>query len=173
MGIEDFNPVAAAAAEWTARTIDDDTRGFLAGLPLVRVEGAFTLVHGSLRDPVWEYLLSAAQAEAHLERQTTPYGFIGHSHVPLVAEERDGRVAGPMRAGEGTTVTLGERRLVLNPGGAGQPRDGDPRASYILYDDAAATISWRRVEYDIAAAQRRILDAGLPPFLAERLAVGR
>ena len=172
ISVEDFNPVAAEAALWTAEQLSSDERAFLLDLPLTMVTGAFTLVHGSLREPMWEYLLDPEQATAQFASQTTPYSLIGHSHLLFWVEERRG---GPSfyRADDGTTIELGERRLIINPGSAGQPRDGDPRASYVLYDEGAATITWHRVEYDIAATQASIRAAGLPDMLAERLALGR
>jgi predicted phosphodiesterase len=180
MGVDEFNPVAAAAALWTAEQLSDDERAFLLDLPLTLITGdpdgpdGFTLVHGSLREPAWEYLLEAEQAEAQFALQTTPYSLIGHSHLPFRVEEREGRVSAFMRASDGTPVRLAsDRRLIINPGSAGQPRDGDPRVSYVLYDTDAATITWHRVAYDIAATQKAIRAAGLPEFLAARLAVGR
>ncbi len=172
MDVAMFNPAAADAALWTRRELREDERRFLAELPLVRVQGSFTMVHGSLRSPEWEYLLSSEQAAAQFQRQTTAYSLIGHSHLPFWVEERDG--AQVFRgADDGTALVLGDTRLIVNPGGAGQPRDGDPRAAYVLYDEDAATLTWHRVEYDVAAAQRKILAAGLHPWLAERLAIGQ
>ena len=173
MPTEEFNPVAEAAVEWTAEQLTPDECEWLIGLKLIEIAGDWTLVHGSLRAPEWEYLLDAESASAHLALQTTPRSIVGHSHLPFyVIETRDD---GPVfhRVFDGDVAELPAERLIANPGSVGQPRDGDPRASYLLYDDAAATITWHRVEYDIAAAQRAIVDAGLPPFLAERLAVGK
>lgn len=172
MSVADFNPVAAEAALWTGEQLSEDERAFLTGLPLTVVTGAFTLVHGSLREPVWEYLLDSEQAEAQFELQTTPYSLVGHSHIPFWIEER---ASGPAfhRVDDGTQISLGTTRLIVNPGSAGQPRDGDPRVSYVLYDDRAATLTWHRIEYDVGATQAAIRAAGLPPILADRLAVGR
>lgn len=172
MGLEEFNPVAARAAEWTRGRLSQAERDFLGGLPLTRIEGTFTLVHGSLRSPEWEYLLSPEQAAAHLALQTTPYSAVGHSHLPFTARETEGApVMAPLADGE--AFPLGEQRLIINPGGAGQPRDGDRRAPYMLYDEDAAAIALHRVPYDFETTQRKIRDAGLPEFLAARLAEGR
>jgi diadenosine tetraphosphatase ApaH/serine/threonine PP2A family protein phosphatase len=171
ISVQDFNPVAAEAALWTADQLSDDEQAFLAELPQTMVAGAFTFVHGSLREPVWEYLLDAEQAVAQFALQTTPYSLIGHSHMPFWVEERDRRVAFH-RADDGTSIHLGETRLIVNPGSAGQPRDGDPRVGYVLYDEDAATLTWRRVAYGIAATQAAIRAAGLPSILADRLATG-
>jgi len=173
MGVEEFNPSAAEAALWTRDQLRTEERDFLASLPLTRVEGGFTLVHGSLRSPVWEYLLSAEQADAHFALQATPYGLIGHSHLPFWVEERPGRGPEFFAAGDGTRVELGDARLIFNPGGAGQPRDGDPRAPYAVYDDGEETVTWHRAEYDIAATQQKMRAAGLDAWLIERLAIGK
>ena len=164
----DFNPHAAAAARWTAQHLSDEHRAWLEALPQVLVTlDEFTLTHGSLIDPVWEYLVYPETAAAHLQRQTTPYGFVGHSHLPLVFFE-DGAQPGTIE-----TLGLGGTRFVANPGSVGQPRDGDPRAAYAIVDTTARQVSFRRVDYDIASAQRKIRAAGLPEWLAARLANGR
>ena len=170
---DDFNAAAAWAAAWTARQLSAEERQYLSSLPFVAVEGDFTLVHGSLRSPEWEYLLSAAAAAEHLRLQETPYGLVGHSHIPFVAFEREGSMAAMAALEDGAILELGEERLVVNPGGVGQPRDGDPRASYAAHDFEARTLTLHRVEYDIERTQRKILGAGLPGRLAERLAHGR
>jgi predicted phosphodiesterase len=172
MGTEEFNAAAATAAQWTAGQLSDASRGYLEGLPLVLTEGDFTLVHGSLRWPEWEYLLSSEQAQAHLELQETPYGLVGHSHLPFICEE----VEAPPRLrpmADSERVELGERRMILNPGGVGQPRDGDPRAPYALFDSDARSVTYHRVEYDIEATQRDMETAHLPRWLIDRLAEGR
>jgi diadenosine tetraphosphatase ApaH/serine/threonine PP2A family protein phosphatase len=179
MGVDEFNPVAAEAALWTAGQLSESERVFLTDLPLTLVLGGpagprgFTLVHGSLREPAWEYLLDGEQAAAQFGMQTTPYSLVGHSHLLFWVEERADGTPEFHRADDGTTIRLGDTRLILNPGSAGQPRDGDPRVSYVLYDEASATMTWRRVAYDIAATQAAIRAAGLPPFLGDRLAAGR
>ncbi len=173
MGVEEFNRTAAEAAVWSGEQLSEAERGYLRALPLTAVSGAFTLVHGSLRHPEWEYLLSSEQALAQFELQQTAYSLVGHSHLPFWVEEEAGRSPEFRRAGDGTRLELGERRLIINPGSCGQPRDGDPRASYVLYDDGAATVTWHRIEYDIAETQRKMERAGLDAWLAERLAVGR
>lgn len=177
MGTEEFNEAAAAAAQWTAERLEADSRSYVQDLPMVVSEGDFTLVHGSLRWPEWEYLLSSEQAQAHLELQRTPYSLVGHSHLPFVCIEEGGKpprhVGAPVPAVDGQAVELGSQRLILNPGGVGQPRDGDPRAGYALYDSDAGVVTFFRVEYDIAATQRAMEAAGLPPRLSERLSYGR
>ena len=197
-----FNHAASAAALWTAARLATDELRWLAGLPEIAPagEGDFTLVHGSLRDPIMEYLISAPAARATFARQQTPFCLVGHSHYPLVWTETGGSSGGGSGRGAaaGAKASLLDtasplplrrgRRQIINPGSVGQPRDGDRRASYILYDsaaghndhaataetpDAAGIMEHRRVEYDIAAAQAKIRAAGLPAILAERLAEGR
>ncbi len=172
LGVEEFNPSAGKAALWQGEQLDEDERGWLASLPLVRIEGEFTLVHGSLRAPEWEYLVDDEAADAQFERQTTRYSCVGHSHLAFDVTEVDGWPEFTDR-GDDETVALGDGKLIVNPGSVGQPRDGDPRAGYILYDQAAATLTWHRVEYDIKSAQAKIIGAGLDTWLAERLAVGK
>lgn len=178
--LTDFNANAAAAVRWTAAQLGGEERQYLQSLPKVRYEDNFTIVHGTLRWPEWEYLLSEETAMAQFNRQETPYSLVGHTHIPLLVEEPDQ----PPRPDEwvlpvlhfvtdGERCFLGERRLVLNPGGVGQPRDGDPRAAYALYDSDERVITFYRVEYDIAATQAKMRAAGLPRFLIERLSYGR
>lgn len=174
MDTADFNRAAAGAAEWTAGRLSRAEIDFLRGLPMTSVAGDFTLVHGSLREPEWEYLLSGEQALAQFELQATPYSIVGHSHLPFwIEEDAAGRTPRFHQPGDGHTLPLGERRLIVNPGGVGQPRDGDPRASYVLYDHAAATLTWHRVEYDVEETQRKMRLAGLDAWLIERLSVGQ
>jgi predicted phosphodiesterase len=173
MGTEEFNEAAAAAAHWTAEQLSAGAREYLQGLPMVVGEGDFTLVHGSLRWPEWEYLLSSEQAQVQFELQGTPYSIVGHSHLTFVCREREGAPPILTPAADGERIELGEGRLILNPGGVGQPRDGDPRASYALYDSDARAITYHRVEYDIAATQKAMEAVRLPHWLIERLSYGR
>jgi predicted phosphodiesterase len=172
MELDEFNPVASDAVLWTARHLSDDELEFLASLPLVWTEGDITMVHGSLRHPEWEYLLTPEQAEAHFELQATRYSIIGHSHIPFWCEENR---RGPVfhRGADGDVVELSDTRLIVNPGGVGQPRDGDSRAAYVMFDTTAATMTYHRVEYDVTAAQARFHDTSLHPWLAERLSMGK
>jgi predicted phosphodiesterase len=173
MATDDFNAAAAQAAHWTAEQLSTASRTFLTELPMVMMEGDFTLVHGSLRWPEWEYLLSSEQAQAHLELQQTPYSLVGHTHLPMVCESDGASSPRLAPATDGQRVALGERRMILNPGGVGQPRDGDPRACYALYDSDEACVTYHRVAYDIEATQAAMRAAGLPAWLIERLSSGR
>lgn len=173
MGVEEFNDAAAAAANWTADQLSVESAAYLKALPPVVIEGDFTLVHGSLRWPEWEYLLSSEQAQAQFELQTTPYSLVGHSHLPFVFREEPSSPPALERAPSGQCTALLEHRLILNPGSVGQPRDSDPRAGYALYDSQAGSVTHYRVEYDVEATQSAMRAAGLPSWLIDRLAVGR
>jgi diadenosine tetraphosphatase ApaH/serine/threonine PP2A family protein phosphatase len=170
--IEWFNPDARRAIEWTRDVISDGTRDWLALLPPRRTDGLFSLVHGSPRDPTWEYILSAPVARANLAALATRHGLHGHTHVPLAWRAETDRVTAVDPVDE-PVLELDDRSTLVNPGSVGQPRDGDPRASWVLLDTVAGTVTWRRVEYDVAAVQARMTSAGLPRSLVVRLAFGR
>lgn len=172
---EDFNPAAALAAQWTANRLSDEEKALLDSLPEVERQSDFTLVHGTLRWPIWEYLVDFETARAQLSLQQTPFGFVGHTHIPMqVTELPDDRQGCELhRLADGDVVKLGASRLVLNPGSIGQPRDGDKRASYGLLDTDGHTFTLHRVEYDIAATQKLMEEADLPNWLIERLEIGR
>ncbi|HEX5260072.1 MAG TPA: metallophosphoesterase family protein [Gaiellales bacterium] len=167
-----FAADAGAAARWTVETIRPETLQYLLTLsPSGQREGV-ELYHASIRDPVWEYVIDERTATSCLELQSSPLALIGHSHVPLVWGYVGGRFVGGMAPGD-TMLELGEGPFLLNPGSVGQPRDGDPRAAFLILDTGTGTAIWRRVEYDIARAQAAIAEAGLPLRLAGRLAEGR
>ena len=167
-----FNPDAARAITWTSEVIDQNARAYLATLPEVRREGDLTAVHGSPRDPTWEYISDASVAEANLASFDTRLCLHGHTHVPIVYRADDGRVE-TVSAVPGSRVSVETGRLLVNPGSVGQPRDGNPAASYLVIDTAAQAAQFHRVTYDVAATQRLMRDVGLPPRLAERLTYGR
>ena len=171
LGPELFNRDARTAIEWTRDRIADSTRSWLGALPERLVEDSFTLVHGSPRDPTWEYLLDERGAAENLAAFTTPYCLFGHTHLPAAFRAMDSGMVGGEPA-DGDQVTLDDRRALLNPGSVGQPRDGIPAAGWALLDTAAATVTWHRTEYDIAATQRSMMLAGLPPRLIVRLSIG-
>jgi predicted phosphodiesterase len=168
---EEFNQVAAEACDWTQRKLNDDDIGYLSDLPETVIKGDFTLVHGSPRNPLTEYLISDLDAEENLSYFNTPYCLIGHSHVPLVFEKND--IVIFTRLVEGVPVELGDNRVIINPGGVGQPRDNDPRAAYAIYDSDSGILEHFRVEYDIQGTQEKMSEAGLPQLLITRLAYGR
>jgi diadenosine tetraphosphatase ApaH/serine/threonine PP2A family protein phosphatase len=172
MDTSEFNPVAAAAAHWTAEQLTAEDKDYLQNLPLTLRENGFTLAHGSPREPIWEYLLSTEAAQDNFAYFETAYCLVGHSHVPLIFELVSNKAVYRMFP-EGTNLKLGKRRIIINPGGVGQPRDSDPRASYALYDSEAQTVRHCRVEYDIPATQKKMAERGLPTPLILRLSVGR
>ena len=169
--IDWFNTDAKAAMEWTRKTISKATRDWLDALPKTRTEDAFTLVHGSPRDPIWEYITSQPVARANLATLTTTYGLHGHTHIPICWREDDGRVEA-VSPGDGSSLVLDERRVLLNPGSVGQPRDGDPLASYMVIDTDTRLCTWSRVAYDIAAVQAAMEKVRLPDRLIARLSYG-
>jgi predicted phosphodiesterase len=171
LSTEDFNPDAAAACRWTAKQLSPSDAEYLGNLPLVVREGDFTLVHGSPREPVLEYLTSIGQAIENLPLLKTRYCLIGHSHIPLAFKaEANGKVSGGNFSGE---LKLNpKQKLFINPGGVGQPRDRDPRASYAIYDSEKNNVKLYRVPYDIEATQTKMTELGLPKKLASRLAYG-
>jgi diadenosine tetraphosphatase ApaH/serine/threonine PP2A family protein phosphatase len=169
--IEYFNRDARLAMEWTRSVISATTRSWLAALPERRVEGPFSLVHGSPRDPIWEYVTSIPVARAGIAALSTPIGLFGHTHIPAAFRELDGQVE-LIRPGRDSTIDLRSGRLLLNPGSVGQPRDGDPAASFLILDLEARLAIWQRVTYDIAATQSAMDAAGLPVALAARLSMG-
>jgi diadenosine tetraphosphatase ApaH/serine/threonine PP2A family protein phosphatase len=168
--VNEFNDEAAAAAIWTAEVLTPESRAFLASLkPFGKVEGV-DLFHASARDPVWEYVLTEEAARATLELSSAPLVLVGHSHIALAITEHDGRVdGGPARGG--SKVSLDGRRL-LNPGSVGQPRDGDPRAAWMLLGLEERFAEFRRVPYSIERTQAEMHERGLPQALATRLERG-
>ena len=169
--LEHFNPHARAAAEWTASLLTRESREYAESLPRKTVDGDFTLVHGSPRDPVWEYLDSTDVAAVNLPFLETPHCVNGHTHVPVVlpALGKDEDTVEPKHE---QVVELQEGRWFINPGSVGQPRDGDPRASYAILDDSASMVSYYRVEYSVGDTQAMMKQAGLPEILWQRLSYG-
>jgi diadenosine tetraphosphatase ApaH/serine/threonine PP2A family protein phosphatase len=170
--IDYFNVDARMAMLWTREHIASETKAWLAALPERLERSGFTLVHGSPRDPIWEYVTSTPVARAGMAAMTTPHGLHGHTHLPVAYIEEDGRLE-TMSPGAGSRLGFDEgRRVLLNPGSVGQPRDGIPTASWMLLDTDAGEATWRRTSYDIAAVQARMDELGLPERLVARLAYG-
>jgi predicted phosphodiesterase len=166
-----FAMSAGAAARWTLKKVQPSTREFLAGLsPLGQMAGV-GLYHASPRDPVWEYVLSISQAGECLDVQQQRVCLIGHSHVACYFARNGGDTIGE-QALDGAQLSMTEGEWLVNPGSVGQPRDGDPRAAYLMLDTETWTATFRRVEYPIDDAAQAIIDAGLPKSLAERLYQG-
>jgi predicted phosphodiesterase len=166
--LELFNDVAAVAVTMHQGWLSPAERDRLAALPRTFEAGDVTLCHGSLRDPLWEYVTSARAAAASLAIARTAHCCAGHTHVPAIWSADGGRVG---RVRYGSPYALGSRAF-FNPGSVGQPRDGDPRAAYAVVDVAAGTVTFHRSPYEIPSTQERMRRRGLPAILAERLSFG-
>jgi predicted phosphodiesterase len=169
--LDGFNPHAAEAVSWTRQQLTTEDRQWLRDLKYFRMVTSFAMVHATLDGPQrWGYVFDKLAAAASFTYQNTPICFFGHTHVP-VAFIRDG---GIIKGGTYSKFKVDPaRKYFVNVGSVGQPRDNNPKAAYVVYDMDEGTIELRRLEYDIPTAQQKILDAGLPPRLAERLAFGR
>jgi diadenosine tetraphosphatase ApaH/serine/threonine PP2A family protein phosphatase len=169
--LDDFHPNAAAVVMWTRGQLADDELRWLRDLPYTEKKLGISIVHSTWDNPdTFGYVFDHLQAEANFISQPTPLCFHGHTHCPMIYEKQMG---GVFRIdAQDMPLTLG-RKYFINVGSVGQPRDGDPRASYALYDPAARQVRFRRVEYDVRAAQDRIIAAGLPIRLAQRLEIGQ
>ncbi|MBI2865686.1 MAG: metallophosphoesterase family protein [Chloroflexi bacterium] len=175
LDLENFNPAAKTAAAWTAGELTAASRQFLASLPTQLALGDYTLVHGSPLDPIWDYVTSPSQAKTCFSYLQTPHCLVGHTHVPalyIYFPENDLCTVSMTPAGHSLDVARLKGRILLNPGSVGQPRDRDPRAAYALLDLDAPSLTCYRVGYDIATAQQRMRERGLPLLLAERLSLG-
>jgi diadenosine tetraphosphatase ApaH/serine/threonine PP2A family protein phosphatase len=169
--LAEFSGDAGAAASWTCTVLSDEARAYLDRLEPQGRRADTALFHASARDPVWEYVLSDEAAITTLALTEEPLVLVGHSHVALQTSFHGDSLEGGL-APAGTELDLRRGRSLLNPGSVGQPRDGDPRAAYLLLDLAARTASFRRVAYDIEQTQQEIREAGLPETLAARLSAG-
>jgi predicted phosphodiesterase len=170
--LAEFSPDAALAARWTAVVLEEEWRRFLASLEPRGAAGGAELYHGSPRDPVWEYVLTPEAALLAFRETPAELVLVGHSHVPLAISFDGERLEGGHAEGGAEVELAGGARWLLNPGSVGQPRDGDPRAAWLLLDLEMRTASFRRAEYDVERTQREIRERGLPEPLAARLAVG-
>ena len=167
-----FNTDAAFATAWTAEQLTPELTSYLAELPpMTRLDRKTTLAHGSPRQPVWEYLLDDETASASFKCFKTQLCFIGHTHIPSIFVKEGRRVA-VSHMPESAQFTVGKLRAIANPGSVGQPRDRDPRSSYLIFDSGQGTLEWRRVAYDIGRTQARMREVELPEFFVERLSIG-
>lgn len=169
LDLEIFAPEAAVSARWTAGKLEPEPRAFLEGLEPAGEREGVGLFHASPRDPVWEYVLSPGIAYAGLAAAPQRTVLVGHSHVALRFQLSTTILA---TAEAGLELELGDDRWLLNPGSVGQPRDGDPRAAWLLLDLEARRATFHRVEYDVAATQAEMREHGLPESLAARLEHG-
>jgi predicted phosphodiesterase len=171
LDLDDFSPDAAAAARWTQGVLTERARAYLDPLEPSESRDGVDLYHGSPRDPIWEYVLTVEAARAALELSREKLVLVGHSHVALALVLNRGRLGGGLAPAD-SQADLRKGRWLINPGSVGQPRDGDPRAAWLLLDLDAKRAFFRRVEYPIADTQAEIAAAGLPSTLGERLAEG-
>ncbi|HEX6700542.1 MAG TPA: metallophosphoesterase family protein [Gaiellaceae bacterium] len=169
--LADFSPDAAAAAQWSRAVLTAEARVYLKGRQTTAKANGAELFHASPRDPVWEYVLTDEAARAAIRLTSAPVVLVGHSHVAF-AYPQEGRSLGDSLAPADTEVDLAASRWLLNPGSVGQPRDGDPRAAYVILDLDRKRALFHRVPYAVERTQEEILDAGLPETLAGRLALG-
>ena len=166
-----FNDQAARAVTIQSELLSQESRDFLELLEIVIEEGQITLAHGSPRDPIWEYVVSARIANENFPEYQTQICLVGHSHIPSIfVENAHGRptILTPQNADRWRS----DRRFILNPGSVGQPRDRNPKAAYVIWDDQEDTWLFRRVAYDVESVQQRILALGIPSRHASRLSQG-
>ena len=166
-----FNPDAAAACRWTSQQLKSGDVKYLEKLPPTIEKDGFTLVHGSPREPIWEYITSTSLARENLTFFQSPYCLVGHSHVPAIFKD-EGDYCTSSRLSPSVGIALGSSRLIINPGGVGQPRDGNPQASYAIYDSESKVIRLYRLPYDIKTTQDKMMQYGLPIRLVARLEYG-
>jgi len=175
LDLNDFNFDARRANLWNREQLSPQNLAYLDALPGTLVEGQFTLAHGSPRHPIWEYILHASTAETNFSFFDTPFCFVGHTHTPAVFRLRNGdeqEVCEPVPPPSAGPLALGPERLIINPGSVGQPRDGNPQASYIILDLEALTIEHYRVAYPIEKTQAKMMEHDLPLRLVVRLEYG-
>ena len=170
LGLEYFNNYARDAILWTRKALSRDDLRYLGQHEVLRVSGTVTVAHGTVHDPeLFDYLQTPYDAHLSFAHLTTPYAFVGHSHIPVT-----------FRSGPSVTYVVGEEvdladaaQALINVGSVGQPRDEDPRAAFGIFDESTRMVYLHRVPYDIEAAIAHIEEAGLPSFLGQRLRIGR
>lgn len=169
--LDDYYEEAQISLEWTRNRLDESEQEYLAGLPYI-LEGEQTIyVHASLHCPEqWEYIDYEELLRLHFENQETPVCFAGHTHLPAIFGRK--AMASAALSWNSPLPLPKDQQILVNPGSVGQPRDQDPRACYVIYDEAQRIVTYRRVRYEIARAQNGIRAVKMPSFLAERLAEG-
>jgi diadenosine tetraphosphatase ApaH/serine/threonine PP2A family protein phosphatase len=173
LALDEFNPVARFATYWTTAHLSAEHMSYLESLPNRVIEDDWMLVHGSPRHPVWEYVYTARVAHQNFELFDSPVCFLGHTHIQLyISESMAARGTAPAHPSDGEILDLSGGRFIVNPGSVGQPRDNNPAAAFALFDPVERTVTFRRVEYDIARTQSQMEAAGLPRPLITRLALG-
>jgi len=174
LDIRSFNVDARAANAWTQAQLTPGSREYLSGLPIHVERDGFCMAHASPREPVWEYILDANLAYANFAHFSASACLVGHTHIPLIfALDEQRRRCETMLPPLSGQLTLGAHRMIINPGSVGQPRDGDPWASYAILDVESQVWEFHRVVYPVEITQERMRARELPPRLIERLGVGR
>jgi diadenosine tetraphosphatase ApaH/serine/threonine PP2A family protein phosphatase len=175
LDLEDFNADARRANLWNRERLSPENLNYLDSLPETLMEGEFTLVHGSPRFPIWEYIIYGSTALDSFAYFHTSICFVGHTHIPVIyrLDEKNGDgVSEEMPSPRSGPVSLDAERLIINPGSVGQPRDGNSDASYAILDTEALTVEHRRVAYPIEVTQEKMREYGLPSRLVTRLQYG-
>jgi predicted phosphodiesterase len=176
LGLSEFNTDAREAVLWTRTQVVQAELDYLSGLPERESSGDFTIVHGSPRHPVWEYVLTPSVARSNFAYFESRFCLVGHTHLPMIYALETTNGQGRLRSsvpGDGEVLQLaGAPRTIINPGSVGQPRDGISAAAYALLDTEAHTLTFCRQEYPVEQTQRRMMEVGLPPRLAARLNFG-
>ncbi|MDY6846064.1 MAG: metallophosphoesterase family protein [Chloroflexota bacterium] len=168
-----FNYEARASIQWLESVISSENRDWLRNLEEKHVLQNVTLVHGSPNSPVWEYVMDVRTAQENMDSFNTPVCLVGHTHIPCVYVQEEGALKSTRMYGLDVDQPLMlNHKSILNPGSVGQPRDHDPRASYLIYDDDGDRWFYHRVPYDVVHVQNRIMEAGLPVRHAQRLSQG-
>ncbi len=167
-----FNPEARHAINWTQSMLTDSSINFLNNLPERVNLDHVTLVHGSPRQPVWEYLLDTQNATRSFEFFETAYCFVGHTHLPILYHLGENHNLARLLIPEPETRFVLTPRAILNPGSVGQPRDHDPRAAYAIYDPQEQSWEYHRIAYNVTSVQERMKSAGLPERHIQRLSAG-
>jgi diadenosine tetraphosphatase ApaH/serine/threonine PP2A family protein phosphatase len=167
-----FNPYAYESCLWTRKQLTEENKNFLRSLPLDREEGGVYWVHASPFEPkAWHYVTSKTGAERHFKNFQVPICFVGHSHKPILLEQKPN---GEVSDHDAVSLEIKpENRYIFNDGSLGQPRDGNPDPSFMTYDTKDKTVKIHRFQYDLKPTQQKILDKGLPRYMAERLGEGR
>lgn len=174
LDLRDFNPDAREANLWNRKQLTPQNLAYLESLPETLVQGDFSLFHGSPRHPIWEYIIYPSTAEVNFEYFDTPYCLVGHTHTPVIFQYHEEGVPSAQALAPvlNEPMALGPERLIVNPGSVGQPRDGDPRASYAVLDLGAGTVEHRRVAYPVEETQVKMMGYDLPLRLVLRLQYG-
>lgn len=169
-----FNPYAVQAVKINSQEISEKNKKFLENLPsILKPEKGVVLTHGSIKDPVWEYLLEIAQAEENFSLFKEKVCFVGHSHLPIIFEKRKDKIYQFQFPPDKAFLKLEkESRYIINPGSVGQPRDYNPKASFVIFDNEFLTLKYHRLEYNWQKTQEKMKKKGFPYFLIERLSKG-